>query len=52
MTELALHQRTGPGDKEGPYTLRLEYSVPAVVDGRRLSGEEIAERVRSVQEKQ
>ncbi len=52
VTELALHQITGPGDNEGPYTLRLEYSVPAVVDGRRLSGEEIAERVRSVQEKQ
>ncbi len=33
------------------YSLEPEYSIPPVVDGRRLSGDEMAEMVREVQEK-
>lgn len=51
-TEFRLHQIRGSGDGKGPYNLELDYSVPAVVDGKRLTGDEMLEMVKSVQQKQ
>ena len=54
LTELSLHY-FGSDDysEDGAYRyiVDLEYSIPSVIDGRRLSGDEMAEMVREVQEK-
>lgn len=52
VTELRLHQIHSSGDGKGPYNLELDYSVPAVVDGRRLTGDEMLKMVRNAQQKQ
>lgn len=54
VTELSLHF-FGSNDysEDGAYLyiVDLEYSIPSVIDGRRLSGDEMVEMVREVQEK-
>ncbi len=54
LTELSLHffgSDDYSEDEEYYYMLTLEYSTPSVVDGKRLTGDELTEMVRSVQER-